>query len=109
MKVCAPERLKQVQSGNYRSERLHHGIGLRNVRKRLQIIYGGRSDVTVRSEFGKYTTVTITMDHYRSIPKREQGGEVNEDHSQLTTNRWSSSISCSVCAMQAAKMKSPQR
>lgn len=77
----APKRLEQVQSGNYRSERLHHGIGLRNVRKRLQIIYGGRSDVTVRSELGKYTTVTITMDHYRSIPKREQGGEVNEDHS----------------------------
>ena len=77
----ALERLKQVQSGNYRSERLHHGIGLRNVRKRLQIIYGGRSDVTVRSEFGQYTTVTITMDHYRSIPKRDQGGKANEDHS----------------------------
>ena len=77
----APKRLEQVQSGNYSSGRLHHGIGLRNVRKRLQIIYGGRSDVTVRSEFGKYTTVTITMDHYRSIPKREQGGEINEDHS----------------------------
>ena len=77
----APERLKQVQSGNYRSERLHHGIGLRNVRKRLQIIYGGQSDVTVRSELGQYTTVTITMDHYRSIPKREQGGKANEDHS----------------------------
>ena len=74
------ERLAQIQSWNYRSERLHHGIGLRNVRKRLQIIYGGRSDVTVQSEVGKYTMVTLTMDHYRSIPKFGQGDQTNEDY-----------------------------
>ena len=76
----AAERLAQIQSWNYRSERLYHGIGLRNVRKRLQIIYGGRSDVTVQSEVGKYTMVTLTMDHYRSIPKFGQGDQTNEDY-----------------------------
>ncbi|MBF1013454.1 MAG: hypothetical protein HXK83_10525, partial [Lachnospiraceae bacterium] len=46
---------------------------------RRQIIYGGRTEVTVQSEVGKYTMVTLTMDHYRSIPKFGQGEQTNED------------------------------
>lgn len=63
-----PERrLTEVRSGNYRSGKTHHGIGLKNVQKRLRIIYGGMSGVKVRSKLGAYTTVTVTMDHYREL------------------------------------------
>ena len=61
------KRLAEVSSGNYRSDRLHHGIGLKNVQKRLRIIYGGNSGVRVKSERGKFTSVTVTMDHYREL------------------------------------------
>lgn len=65
------KRLAEIASGNYRSDRLHHGIGLKNVQKRLKIIYGGNSGVRVRSELGRFTSVTVTMDHYRDLKRRK--------------------------------------
>lgn len=62
-----PERQREIARGNYRSERFHHGIGLKNVQKRLQIIYGGSSGVRIESELGKFTTVVVTMDHYQAF------------------------------------------
>ena len=65
-------RLAEIASGDYQSGRQHHGIGLKNVQKRLQIIYGGNSGVSVRSEFGRYTSVTVTMDHYRQLQHKRK-------------------------------------
>lgn len=61
------ERLQEIASWKYTSENTHHGIGLKNIRRRLKIIYGGFSGVAVRSELGKSTTVTVTMDRYRAL------------------------------------------
>ena len=61
------KRLDEIASGNYTSGRMHHGIGLKNVQKRLEIIYGGNSGVRVKSHLGEYTTVTVTMDHYKEL------------------------------------------
>nr|WP_297275228.1 ATP-binding protein [uncultured Agathobaculum sp.] len=52
------KRLDEIASGNYTSGRMHHGIGLKNVQKRLEIIYGGNSGVRVKSHLGEYTTVS---------------------------------------------------
>lgn len=75
-----PERLRQIRQWNYTSDRTHHGIGLKNVRKRVKIIYGGRSDVHVQSTLGESTTVTVVMDHYQSAMHSQatlfQGGNV---------------------------------
>lgn len=60
-------RLEEIASGDYTSGRMHHGIGLKNVQKRLEIIYGGNSGVRVKSRLGQYTTVTVTMDHYKDF------------------------------------------
>ena len=62
-------RLAEIASGNYQSKQQHHGIGLRNVQDRLKIIYGGNSGVRVKSERNGFTSVTITMDHYRELRK----------------------------------------
>lgn len=60
-------RLADIASWHYHSGKTHHGIGLKNVQKRLQIIYGGMSGVKVKSKLGVFTTITITMDHYRDL------------------------------------------
>lgn len=62
----APERLEEVRSGNYQSDKTHHGIGLKNIRKRLQIIYGGGSGLQIRSVQGEFTAMTVTLEHYQS-------------------------------------------
>lgn len=73
-----PERLEQIQQWNYTSGKTHHGIGLKNVRKRVKIIYGGRSDVYVQSVLGQSTTITVVMDHYKTAVQDQttpfQGG-----------------------------------
>ncbi len=71
-----PERIAQVASGNYVSSRPQHGIGLNNIRQRLRIIYGGDSDLTIRSLPGETTSITILMDHYDS--RQEESGEKEE-------------------------------
>ena len=56
------------------------------MQKRLQIIYGGMSGVKVRSKLGAYTTVTVTMDHYRELKIHRKTAvdaakeAANEDH-----------------------------
>lgn len=65
-------RLAEIASGNYASGQRHHGIGLKNIQKRLEILYGGRSGVRVKSCQGKYTAVTVTMDHYRKHQNRHK-------------------------------------
>lgn len=64
------ERLEEIRRWDYTSDKTHHGIGLKNVRKRLKIIYGGRSDVHVESVLGKSTTVTVVMDHYQTAIRK---------------------------------------
>lgn len=58
------ERLTVIISENYSSEGAHHGIGLKNIRKRLKIIFGDNADVLIRSEQGKGTEVTLRMSQY---------------------------------------------
>lgn len=70
----APARLRQVSSWEYTSEETHHGIGLKNIRRRLQIIYGGRSGVHIRSTQGVSTTITVQMDHYQAIRNDNRKG-----------------------------------
>lgn len=65
--ISAP-RLEELASWTYHSGGTHHGIGLKNVRQRLQILYGGSSGVEVESKEGGSTTVRLIMDHCRSIP-----------------------------------------
>ena len=60
----SPERMAEVSSGNYTSDRTQHGIGLKNIRQRLRIIYGGDSGLLIRSLPGETTSITIVMDHY---------------------------------------------
>lgn len=68
----AQKRLDEIASGNYKSGRMHHGIGLKNVQKRLEIIYGGNSGVRVKSRLGEYTTVTVTMDRYKELKNKRK-------------------------------------
>lgn len=68
----AHKRLDEIASGHYKSGRMHHGIGLKNVQKRLEIIYGGNSGVRVKSRLGEYTTVTVTMDRYKELKNKRK-------------------------------------
>ncbi|MDO4175816.1 MAG: ATP-binding protein, partial [Eubacteriales bacterium] len=60
-----PMRLKEIRTGKYESQDSHHGIGLKNIRKRLEIIYGGASRLEIHSELGQFTTVSLLIDNYR--------------------------------------------
>lgn len=68
------KRLSELRSWSYTSGNSHHGIGLKNIRRRLEIIYGGRSGVAVSSKPGESTTVTVTMDRYRETRRTAEGG-----------------------------------
>ena len=59
------KRLAEVISGNYRSQAFHHGIGLNNIRRRLEIIFGGASGIRILSDGNSGTTVTLIMDNYQ--------------------------------------------
>lgn len=60
-----PSRLEEIKMGEYKSQDTHHGIGLKNIKRRLEIIYGGRSCIEIVSEPGSFTTVSLTIDNYR--------------------------------------------
>ena len=66
------ERLRQISGNDYSSDGLHHGIGIKNVRKRLQYIYGGDSSVVLESKPNCGTTVTLIIDHYDQLPCTEE-------------------------------------
>lgn len=64
----SPERLREVQSGRYASDGNHHGVGIRNIRKRLRILYGEKSDVELRSTVGEGTEVRLLIDRFDELP-----------------------------------------
>lgn len=59
-----PARIQELKKEDYTSEGRHHGVGIKNIRKRLRIIYGGRSDVRIESKEGQGTQVTLQIDGY---------------------------------------------
>ena len=59
------ERLAEISAWDYQSGGTHHGIGLKNVRQRLKLLYGGCSDVEVESWEGFGTTVRLILDRRR--------------------------------------------
>lgn len=62
-----PERLEHILTAeHHRSGASLNGIGIANVHKRLQLLYGPRYGLTVESEQGVYTRVTVR------IPKEEE-------------------------------------
>lgn len=67
----SPGRLQEISTPQYTGEGHHHGIGLQNIRRRLRIIYGGTSDVTVQSICGQYTRTTIRIDGFDHPPMNE--------------------------------------
>ena len=71
----APERLRQLKGWSYHSDKTHHGIGLKNVRQRLQILYGSRSGVEVESTEGKGTVVRVILDQHRCVRGRKAAAE----------------------------------
>lgn len=57
-----PERLANILTvESKRSGSSLNGIGIANVHKRLQLIYGRQYGLSVESEFGKYTRVTVHL------------------------------------------------
>lgn len=59
-----PERLAQVQSillHHEKDDTVHHGIALSNVYDRLQLVYGPRCSLTVRSAPGEGTEITVII------------------------------------------------
>ena len=67
----APERLQAVQNDAYVSDGNHHGVGIRNIRKRLRILYGEKSDVKLRSTVGEGTEVRLLIDRFDELPPNE--------------------------------------
>lgn len=68
----APERLQQLAENNYASVGNHHGVGIKNIRKRLNYIYGESSSLFIQSEYGKGTVVLLKIDHYDKLPPTVQ-------------------------------------
>lgn len=66
----SPERLRDLATARDLTNG-HHGIGIQNIKKRLKIIYGGNSDVTVQSVYGKFTRVILKIDGYDHPPMNE--------------------------------------
>lgn len=60
----SPERLAQVQNillHHEKDDTVHHGIALTNVYDRLQLVYGPRSMLTVRSSAGEGTEIVVII------------------------------------------------
>ena len=68
----APERLAELERDDYKPGGQHHGVGLRNIRKRLYIIYGGRSNVCIENRENGGAQVTLEIDHYDELPATEE-------------------------------------
>ncbi|UQZ85124.1 Sensor histidine kinase YpdA [Paenibacillus konkukensis] len=64
------ERVERILSGKYEApDGRSTGIGLENLRKRLELYFGGRYRLDIRSEEGQGTTVTV------EIPVMRTAGE----------------------------------
>ena len=61
-------RLNELAGNDYKSDGHHHGIGIKNIRKRLLYIYGGRSAVELNSQLGIGTSVVIKIDQPDNLP-----------------------------------------
>lgn len=67
----APERLHDIRNFDYESDPVHHGVGLKNIRQRLKIIYGPESDVLIESQWGAGACITLCIDRRESFPATE--------------------------------------
>lgn len=67
-----PERLAELEKDDYLSKEHHHGIGIKNIRKRLNYIYGGRSAIIIESVPGEGTSVLLKIDKYDELPPTEE-------------------------------------
>lgn len=60
-----PERVERILSGfaeeSEQNGRKSTGIGMRNVRDRLQLIYGSAAELRIESQVGEGTVVTILL------------------------------------------------
>ena len=63
-----PEQTEQLESGQIPSRSNHTGIGLSNVRERLQLIYGQNSSITLRNRRNGGVKVTIEIPFAYSEP-----------------------------------------
>lgn len=63
-----PEQTEQLENGQILSRSKHTGIGLSNVRERLQLIYGEESNITLRNRRNGGVKVTIEIPFAYSEP-----------------------------------------
>ena len=55
------ENLDKIVAEETKDDNTHHGIGINNVRRRLEVIYGETSKIRVESKEGKGTAVFINI------------------------------------------------
>ena len=60
------EQIQMVLAGK-RNVNSHHGVGLKNVKSRLQLIYGERARLNIKSTVNVGTEVTLVFAGYRSV------------------------------------------
>ncbi len=60
------EQIQMVLAGK-RNVNSHHGVGLQNVKSRLQLIYGDRARLEIKSTVNVGTEVTLVFAGYRSV------------------------------------------
>lgn len=77
-----PEQAEQLQKGQILSRSQHTGIGLSNVRDRLNLIYGDKSSITLRNRESGGIKVTIEMPVTYSEPD-DLGTEQQELQQEL--------------------------
>lgn len=63
------EKMDKLWEPNPSNQGDHHGIGLKNVDKRLKLLYGEESGLFIESESGKGTIVTIKIINYDTLAK----------------------------------------
>ena len=49
--------LKEVQNGEFSDE----NIGMKNVFRRLKLVYGNKIDIDINSEYGEYTKIILEI------------------------------------------------
>lgn len=76
------EQIQRILSGE-RNINSHHGVGLQNVKSRLQLIYGEGAALNVKSTIHVGTEITVIFPNYKSVYLKEEniseGGGENED------------------------------
>ena len=75
------EQVKRILSGE-RNINSHHGVGLKNVSSRMQLIYGERAALNITSRMHVGTEITVIFPNYKAVyleEKNELEDEKNED------------------------------